>query len=139
MRRPANELKALVAIAAASIVLLSAFSDFRPRSTDRFADLPDGQTVRVQCEVAAVRQSPKGWVLVLFDFAGESVKGFLASEDGPPPAEQTMVEAQGTWSSGSEMFFVQRWAGIEGSLADRAAQMDYTDASDAATADVPSL
>jgi hypothetical protein len=107
------ELKALVAIAAAAIFLLSAFSDFRPRSTDRFADLSDGQTVRMQCEVAAVRQSVKGWMLVLFDFAGESATGFLANEDGPPPSERVMMEAWGTWSSGSEMFFVQRWTPIE--------------------------
>jgi hypothetical protein len=102
----------MVAIAAVLIVLLSAFSDFRPRAADRFADLPDGQTVRVQCEVGAVRQSLKGWVLVLFDFAGASAKGFLANEDGPPPAEKAMVEVQGTWSSGSEMLFIQRWVGI---------------------------
>jgi hypothetical protein len=112
VRRPKSELKALVAIAAATIVLLSVFSDFRPRSADRFGELPDGQTVRIQCEVGAVRQSPKGWVLVLFDFAGASAKGFLANEDGPPPAEKAMVEAQGTWSSGSEMLFVSRWVGI---------------------------
>ncbi|MDD1743141.1 MAG: hypothetical protein LUO85_00775 [Methanomassiliicoccales archaeon] len=113
MRRRNCELKALVAIAAATIILMSAFSDFRPRSSDRFTELPDGQTVRVQCEVAAVRISEKGWVLVLFDFAGDSANGFLAKEDGPPPAVQTMVEAQGTWSSGSEMFFVRRWTAIE--------------------------
>ncbi len=112
VHHPNSELKAMVAVAATLIILLSAFSDFRPRSADRFVDLPDGQTVRMQCEVAAVRQSPKGWVLVLFDFAGASAKGFLANEDGPPPAENTMVEAQGTWSSASGMFFVQRWVGI---------------------------
>jgi len=112
VRRPKSELKVLVAVAATLIVLLSVLSDFRPRSTDRFADLPDGQTVRLQCEVAAVKQSLKGWVLVLYDFAGSSAKGFLANEDGPPPAEQTMVEARGTWSSGSEMFFVRSWTAI---------------------------
>lgn len=112
MRHPNRELTVLVAIATVLIVLLSAFSDFRPRSADRFADLPEGQTVRVQCEVGTVSQSPKGWVLVLFDFAGASAKGFLANEDGPPPAEKAMVEAQGTWSSGSEMLFIQRWVGV---------------------------
>jgi hypothetical protein len=105
-------MKALVGIATALIVLLSVFSDFQPRSVDRFADLPDGQTARIQCEVGTVRQSLKGWVLVLFDFAGASAKGFLANEDGPPPAEKAMVEAQGTWSSGSGMLFLQRWVGI---------------------------
>jgi hypothetical protein len=113
MRRRNCELKVLVVIAVITIILLSAFSDFRPRSTDRFTELPDGQTVRVQCEVAAVRISEKGWVLVLFDFAGDSAKGFLAKEDGPPPAVKSMVEAEVTWSSGSEMFFVHRWTTIE--------------------------
>ncbi len=112
MRRPKHRLRALVAVAAAFIVLLTSFSDFKPRSTDRFADLPDGQTVRVQCEVGQIRQSQKGWILEMLDFTGQSVTGFLANEDGPPPAEQTVVEAQGTWSSGSEMFFVRRWAPV---------------------------
>jgi hypothetical protein len=112
VRRPSTELRALVGIATVLIVLLSAFSDFKPKAADRFADLPDGQIVRIQCEVGAVRQSLKGWVLVLFDFAGASAKGFLANEDGPPPVEKAMVEAQGTWSSGSGMLFLQRWARI---------------------------
>ena len=59
-----------------------------------------------------MKQSLKGWALVLYDFAGCSAKGFLANEDGPPPAERTMVEAQGAWSSGSEMFFVRMWSAI---------------------------
>ncbi len=112
MRHTKGGLKVLVTVAATLIVLLSVLSDFRPRSTDRFADLPDGQTVRVQCEVTAIKQSLKGWVLVLYDFGGGSAKGFLANEDGPPPTEQTMVEAQGTWSSGSEMFFIRSWTAI---------------------------
>lgn len=112
MRQPKNELKVPVTVAAAFIIVLSVFSDFRPRSTDRFAELPDGQTVRVQCEVATVKQSLKGWVLVLYDFAGSSAKGYLVNEDGPPPAELSLIEAQGTWSSGSEMFFVRSWTAI---------------------------
>ena len=107
-----SELKVLVMVAAMLIVLLSVLSDFRPRSIDRFGDLPEGQTVRNQCEVADIKQSLKGWVLMLYDFAGCSAKGFLAKEDGPPPTEKTMVEAQGTWSSGSEMFFIRRWVAI---------------------------
>jgi hypothetical protein len=112
VHHPKGGLKAKVAVAAAFIILLTSFSDFQPRSTDRFADLPDGQMVRVQCEVVTVRQSLKGWVLEILDFAGGTVTGFLANDDGPPPAEQTVVEAQGTWSAGSEMFFVQRWTAI---------------------------
>ncbi len=107
-----NGLRVLVAVAAVLIISLSAFSDFRPRSTDYFGELPDGQTVRIQCEVATVRQSLKGWILELFDFAGGSVTGFLAAADGPPPNERTLVEVQGTWSSGSEMFFMRHWTAI---------------------------
>jgi hypothetical protein len=112
MLRPKSQLKALVAAVVVLILLLTAFSDFRARSIDRFVELPDGQTVRIQCEVGTVRQSLKGWIMVLFDFAGASASGFLASEDGPPPLERTMMEAQGTWSSGGEIFFIQRWTAI---------------------------
>ena len=112
MSRPKCELKALVAVAAMLIALMSVFSDFQPRSIDCFAGVPDGQVVRVQCEVSSVSQTLKGWILVLFDFAGNSVKAFLATEDGPPPAEKTIVEARGTWSSGNEMFFVHHWIAI---------------------------
>lgn len=112
MRHPGNRLRELVALTAVLIVLLSVFSDFRPRSTGRFDDLPDGQAVRVQCEVTSVSQSLKGWILFLFDFEGGSVKGFLAAEDGPPPDENALVEARGIWSAGSEMFFVHSWIAI---------------------------
>ena len=74
MRHPRIRLRALVALAITLIVLLSVFSDFRPRSTDRFGDLADGQAVRVQCEVASVSQSLKGWILFLFDFDGVVVR-----------------------------------------------------------------